>query len=504
MYNQERPDRANTSVSEKPVRILVSPESLIPKGTLYTKPDFRLPLVRVSTFSLTALLVTSIVSASFVYGVFSFDVKNFGSPQTASAVTAPQVQLLNPEGEVVRELSYGSEPLLSQPDFFAQTKSSFISNRVSFISADLTAMKLVYYQDGEVAFEAPIASKGKEGSWWETPAGLYSIEAKKESHFSSFGHVYQPWSMVFQGNFFIHGWPEYADGTPVPAGYSGGCIRLATEDAAQLYELVGLDVPVLVYEQDFSGDDFKYQPKAPELTTDNYLVVDLQNNTILAGDHMDEVVPIASLTKLMTALIAAEYINLDKSVSISPERYVTTLIPRLEGRRSVSMYSLLQLLLVESSNEAAEVIAAVVGRDRFIGYMNDKAAALGLNDTVFADPSGLEDGNVSTPADMVQLLRYIYNNRSFVLELTHNADLETAYKKGEFGKLENFNSMEGVENFIGGKVGETLAAGKTSASVHTVTVDGEERVVAIVLLGSSDRTGDVIAVHKYLANQFRD
>lgn len=504
MYDEERSDRAFSFLPAQPVRIRVAPESLIPKGTLYSRPDFRVPLVRVSVFGVTAMLVTFIVSASFVFGVLSFDVRNVGAPQTASAVTAPQVYLSVASSTDTVTMQYGSQPLLSRPDFFAQTKESFISNRISFVSADLSAMKLNFYQDGQSVLEVPIASKGKEGSWWETPAGLYKIEHKEENHFSSFGHVNQPWSMVFQGNFFIHGWPEYDDGTPVPEGYSGGCIRLSTEDAGALYELVAIDTPVLVFERDFAGDDFAYQAKAPQLSTDHYLVADLQNNTILAGDNIDAAVPIASLTKLMTALVAAEYINLDTSVAISPERYVSTLIPRLEGRRKASMYSLLQLLLVESSNEAAEVIAAVIGRDRFIDYMNKKADALGLKHTTFTDPSGLDTGNESSPADLLQLLRYIYNNRSFVLELTHNADLETAYTKGEFGQLENFNLMDDVGNFIGGKVGETLAAGQTSASVHTITVDGTERVIAIVLLGSSDRTADVKAVHKYLASQYRD
>ena len=60
------------------------------------------------------------------------------------------------------------------------------------------------------------------------------------------------------------------------------------------------------------------------------------------------------------------------------------------------MYSLLQLLLLESSNEAAEVIAGEVGREEFIKAMNAKAVQLGMLNTTFTDPSGLDDGNVST------------------------------------------------------------------------------------------------------------
>jgi D-alanyl-D-alanine carboxypeptidase len=132
------------------------------------------------------------------------------------------------------------------------------------------------------------------------------------------------------------------------------------------------------------------------------------------------------------------------------------------------MYSLLQLLLVESSNEAAEFIAGIVGRERFVTLMNEKAGALGLANTTFTDPSGLDSGNTSSVGDLLRLAQYIYNNRSFILELSVNQDIQTAYKKGQFGKLENFNTIEGVDSFIGGKVGDTLAAGQTSVSCSRI------------------------------------
>ena len=50
----------------------------------------------------------------------------------------------------------------------------------------------------------------------------------------------------FDGNYFIHGWPYYPDGTSVAKGYSGGCIRLSTEDAEELYGLVDIDMPIII------------------------------------------------------------------------------------------------------------------------------------------------------------------------------------------------------------------------------------------------------------------
>jgi hypothetical protein len=146
-------------------------------------------------------------------------------------------------------LQYGMWPELSNLDFFHTVRDGFIANRAHFIEANLTAMTLTVYREGASVLTVPIKSKGREGSWWETPSGLYRAEAKEDVHFSSFGQVYMPWSIPFQGNFFIHGWPYHEDGTPVPEGYSGGCMRLEDVYAKQVYDLVEVGMPILVFEE---------------------------------------------------------------------------------------------------------------------------------------------------------------------------------------------------------------------------------------------------------------
>jgi len=436
--------------------------------------------------------------------LFIFTLGTIGSETLAkyNVAALPAVSVVNPITHESKPLNYGVQVTLSQPSFFTETRDAFIEEAVTFIEADLTTMQLRYFEAGVLVENIPIVSKGKEGSWWETPAGLYEVEFKKENHFSSFGQVYQPWSMAFQGNFFIHGWPEYADGTPVPEGFSGGCIRLATEDAERLYSRVKMKTPILVHELDDTEDEFLYEPKIPELDTPHYLIADVESSTVLAASDLDIPAPIASVTKLMTALIAAEYLNLDTTVSVSQPSFVHSLIPRLGDRTKVSMYSLLQLLLVESSNEASEVIAAQVGREHFIELMNEKAKALGLTKTQFADPSGLSAENISTLSDLLRLAQYIHTNRRFIFELTTNQDLPTAYVSGEFGTLVNFNKVENLDNFLGGKVGETIAAGQTSVTLHRLYVKGEARTLAVIILGSNDRDRDVNALYNYAEERF--
>lgn len=434
-------------------------------------------------------------------GIF-FSTFAIGNATGREQVAAPVVTIQHPGTKSETPLSYGSEPLLAEPDFFADTKQAFLEDAGTFVEANLETMMIRYYEDGLMVYERPIQSKGRPGSWWETPAGLYEVQDKRANHRSSFGNVDMPWSMPFQGNFFIHGWPTYPDGTPVASSYSGGCIRLATEDAEALFNRIKVGTPILVHEPRMVSDDFQYEPSIPDMAASHYLLADIDNSTVLASSNLETPVPIASVTKLMTALVAAEYINLDRRVPVNETNFVPSIIPRLEGRETVSMYSLLQLLLLESSNEAAELIADQIGRETFIARMNEKAEAIGMTDTTFADPSGLDDGNVSTLRDLLRLAQYIYTNRSFIFELTADQYTTTAYTADEFGALRNFNRFAELTDFYGGKVGQTSAAGETSLTLHRMTVDNTERMIVILVLGSQDRTADALRLHNYFTERF--
>ncbi len=434
-----------------------------------------------------------LLGAVSAYGVFWYGAQ----PPT----TAPIIILKNPETNIETKLSYGEQPLLSQPDFFKQVKEGFIEKKTTFIEANLSEMKVRFYRDGVLEKEVAILTKGKEGSWWETPAGLYEIQSKSENHFSSFGHVYQPWSMAFQGNFFIHGWPYYPDGTPVASAYSGGCIRLSDADAEALYKLVSVHTPVLVYANDYASDGFLYTSTAPNVTAKEYGVLDIKSGTILAASGMDAVRPIASLTKLATALVAAEYINLDGDIVIDESMIASTSLPRLVPGESVSAYSLLLPLLLESSNESAEAFAQSVGRDRFIALMNDKAKALGMKDTHFTDPAGSEHANVSSVTDLLRLAQYLYNNRSFVLKISSGRDVPTLYRTTNFDNLQNFNEIPGVAGFIGGKVGKN-SIGESALRLLTISVDGTDRVVVVVVLDSDDDKVDTQALLSHIARTY--
>jgi len=191
---------------------------------------------------------------------------------------------------------------------------------------------------------------------------------------------------------------------------------------------------------------------------------------VFAEKNPDQQVPIASLTKLMTALVAVEYINIEKTITITPDMIVKTSIPRLKVGEQLSVYDLLQPLLKESSNEAAVAISDFLGPKYFVSLMNQTAQSVGMTNTHFVDPSGSGWGNVSTAHDLFMLSQYLYDNRSFILKMDPTRTIRDAYGPSAFTALQNFNVFVDDPSFVGGKVGINGGADDTILSVFQRTI----------------------------------
>ncbi|QVK19404.1 D-alanyl-D-alanine carboxypeptidase [Mycoplasmatota bacterium] len=183
----------------------------------------------------------------------------------------------------------------------------------------------------------------------------------------------------------------------------------------------------------------------------------------------NEKLPIASLTKIMTAILALENANLSDEVTISEEaaNQPPSSINLTPGDK-LTLEDLLYGLILRSGNDAAYAIAEYVAGnvDDFVRLMNDKAKALGMNDTNFSNPSGLPDPreNISTASDVAKLLRYAMENPEFrkiagtkIYETT--SALGIPYKWAHKHRLVNQ-----VDYVTAGKTGFTKAAGRTLAS----------------------------------------
>ncbi|MDD5099027.1 MAG: serine hydrolase, partial [Candidatus Colwellbacteria bacterium] len=261
-------------------------------------------------------------------------------------------------------------------------------------------------------------------------------------------------------------------------------------------------MPVIVFERDFASDGFAYRSIPPDLTAKEFIVADIKNNFVFLEKSGKDKVPIASVTKIMTALIAGEFINLENDITIPKSAAVYTSKPRLKAGESYSAYNLLYPLLLESSNEAAETFSSHLGKERFVNLMNNKARAIGMNSTSFADSSGSGEGNVSTAEDLFSLAKYVYNNRSFIFGMASGKLTSSAYGKPSFDNLSNLNIFGDREDFIGGKMGKTAAAGETMVAVFELNLNEDKRPIAIVMLGSSNVQSDILKVVDWLNNNY--
>jgi lipoprotein-anchoring transpeptidase ErfK/SrfK len=363
---------------------------------------------------------------------------------------------------------------------------------------DLDAMTIHLYDNGIEARSMPIKSKGRPGSAWETPAGEYEIQYKAESHFSSIGEVYMPYSMQFFGNFFIHGWPYDENGDPVGEGYSGGCIRIEDGYIEEVYNFVDVGTKLIIVGGDELVKQGEYIDRGiglSKITSDAYLVADLLSGEVIIENNSQEVYPIASLSKLMTALVSLEATNQFINTKIS-RRAVGTYGYQggLEKGEDINVGELLYPLLLESSNDAAEAIAEVNNRNHFMKLMNQKAKSIGLFNTSFDDPSGLSAHNISTAEDLFRLVQYIHNYKRYILDLTmipfRDHDNHTWYSNSRFIK---------DDRYIGSKNGYTDEARKTLIVSYNLDFYGVDRPIAIVLLHGSDSTADVKTILNYIS-----
>lgn len=375
-----------------------------------------------------------------------------------------------------------------------------------FIAADLKDMTLTLYENGVAVGTYPILTKGRPGSPYETPAGFYEVLTKETDHFNKSEQVHMPFSMQFYGNYFIHGWPYYEkDGTPVASTYSGGCIRLSTDDAGKVYAFAEKGTGVFVY------DPAGPQPptivlgpaSVPHVSAESYLVADIDTGDVYLEKNAREQRPIASLTKLMTALVANETIMFNKKISVASADLAHGEASGRPETESFVVGDLLYPLLMESNNAIADELARYYGTHNFVRWMNDAAKALDMQSTHFADASGVSASNVSVTDDLYRLAVYLANKKSFILGITRTPEKKLVAASGNVYPISNFNIFSGSPDFIGGKVGETGAAGETMASVFSVTVDGVSRRVAIVVLKSEDYTVDTTELADWFTQSAR-
>jgi poly-gamma-glutamate synthesis protein (capsule biosynthesis protein) len=239
----------------------------------------------------------------------------------------------------------------------------------------------------------------------------------------------------------------------------------------------------------------KGQNQKPKLSAEAYIVGDLGTGEIILIKNQDKRFPIASVSKLMTALVAKEELA-DSDVAKVSSRALST----YGGNggfylgEKIKVSDLLYPLLLESSNDAAEIIAEHFGREEFLRNMNEHALGLKMSSTSFLDPSGLSEKNLSTVEDIFKLTGYIKQKEPDLLSIT----TKKSYSNKKHTWFSN-NQFLHKKEYLGGKSGYIDEARQTVVSVFNLPLgENTTRPIGIVLLRSQDRYKDVDNILKYL------
>ncbi len=240
-----------------------------------------------------------------------------------------------------------------------------------------------------------------------------------------------------------------------------------------------------------------------EMTANAIMLLDQDTGTVLYEKNPDAVIAPASTTKIMTALVALDHVQLADEVTVGAEISVSGSLMGLKPGQTVTVETLLYGMFLSSGNDAAVALAVKVAgsTDQFAVLMNQKAAELGMTSTNFVTVSGLDwDGHQTTVRDMAKLAQYAAGNETIMKIASSKTYNATTVDKTTNFNLENTNRLiytpenkdpnaPPYTNFeyeytTGLKTGSTANAG--GCVIATAQKDGRH-LIALVFGDSSDQ-----------------
>jgi serine-type D-Ala-D-Ala carboxypeptidase (penicillin-binding protein 5/6) len=247
-------------------------------------------------------------------------------------------------------------------------------------------------------------------------------------------------------------------------------------------------------------------PEPPSISAKAWILIDPRDGTVLASKAPDRRLPIASATKLMTAYLTLRELKPSQRLPAAPYRPSASaeILLGLDPGERVRVRDLLYGLLVPSANDAAQTLAVGVGDSEaaFVDEMNSAAQQLGLTNTSYANPIGLDDpNNYSSARDLVTLAGRLLRNPLFA----RIVDTPTAVLRstGEPRRVETRNTLLNSEPFVSGvKTGHTLGAGYVLVGSGT---KGATTLVSAVLGAPSEsvRDADTLKLLNYGFSLYR-
>jgi len=228
---------------------------------------------------------------------------------------------------------------------------------------------------------------------------------------------------------------------------------------------------------------------ALEINAEAALAMRADGERIYYNKNIEERRPVASLTKLMTAIIVLENYNSEEIIKV-PLAAV-----KREGSRGdlrpleeITVRSLLNMMLIDSSNDAAMALADK--NSDFVFLMNKKAEELGLLNTHFTNPDGLdEDDNYSTAVDIAKIFSYLTSNYLSAFDILKTENMVVYSANGKIAhRLKNTNALLGfISEIRAGKTGYTDKAGGSLILFISGFHFGDKNNIITIVLGSPNR-----------------
>ena len=242
----------------------------------------------------------------------------------------------------------------------------------------------------------------------------------------------------------------------------------------------------------------------PDIKAKAVVVYDVNSTKLLYARNIEEKMPVASLTKVLTALVALEKLALKDIATVLPEAL------KVDGQKQdlflgerVTVEDLIKLMLIKSSNDAAYALVHHAQKNNidFIKEMNKKTLEIGMFDSHFKDAAGLNDEAYSNADDMIKLVSYSLS-QSKLWDIMSQKSATIISLDGTEHNIQSTNQLlDEVPGVLGGKTGYTERA--LGCMVLAVQVSNKDDKIISIILGSPERFTDTKKIIEWARQAYR-
>jgi D-alanyl-D-alanine carboxypeptidase len=249
-------------------------------------------------------------------------------------------------------------------------------------------------------------------------------------------------------------------------------------------------------------EEKKFKIDETKISAQNVLIKEIDGKVLFERNSLEQK-PIASLTKLLTAVVALQTYNQNEFFLINGNIVINHDAEKNSKFKSKEIYSrdkLINAMIISSSNVAAWTLAEKIGQDKFVKKINDLAKEWGLNNTFLIDPAGVSEKNISNLNDLYLLVKNIFKNYPEIFEISRKSTFYLKDDKNQNRRyLYNTNYLisKYQDYIIGSKTGFTSEAGQC---LLLLVKYPQSPLIFIGLLNSKDRVSDA----EYLLQKLKE